>query len=204
MPNSTLSQHANDALRAYLGQRFPDEGARLQALTQQLFDAAGDIFCRSNMRGHITTSALLVDADAGQVLLIHHKTLDRWLQPGGHFEASDAVDPLLASAMREAAEETGVSELRPHPQWLAADSGLALPFDIDSHPIPANPRKQEGAHWHHDYVYLLLADSAQGLNPQIAEVHAAAWVPLAHLATLPDARMRLLGEKLAVLLGAGG
>ncbi|MFY7864670.1 NUDIX hydrolase [Roseateles sp.] len=192
----SLRSQAQQVLNAYLQQRFPQEAARLQALAQQLAEDAQDPFCRSNLRGHVTTSAVVLDPAAQQMLLIHHKTLDRWLQPGGHFEANDAADPLLASALREAHEETGVSQLLPHPEWRDPATGLALPFDIDSHAIPANPRKQEGPHWHHDYAYLLLADSVQGLSPQISEVHAAAWVPLSELALLPDQRMRVLGEKL--------
>ncbi|MCV2350436.1 NUDIX hydrolase [Paucibacter sp. Y2R2-4] len=199
MSTPSLRAQAQQILTVYLARAFPDESARLQALSQQLAEDAQDPFCRSNLRGHITTSAVVLDPAAQQLLLIHHKTLDRWLQPGGHFEPNQAADPLLASAQREASEETGVSQLLPHPEWRDPVSGLALPFDIDSHPIPANPRKQEGPHWHHDYAYLLLADAAQSLSPQIAEVHAAAWLPLAELAQLPDQRMRLLGEKLSRL-----
>lgn len=191
-----LRLQAQAILRAYMAQRFPEEGPRLLALAEQLAEDEADVFSRANMRGHITTSAVVLDVEAEQLLLIHHKTLDRWLQPGGHFEPSDAADPLLASALREVAEETGLTLLRPHPDWTDPASGLALPFDIDSHAIPANAGKQEGPHWHHDYAYLLLADAAQGLSPQIAEVHAAAWVPLTELAQLPDQRMRVLGEKL--------
>jgi 8-oxo-dGTP pyrophosphatase MutT (NUDIX family) len=202
MNEQAAQAQALQSLQAYLAQRYPAEGERLQALAQQLSEDA-DPFSRSNMRGHITTSALVLDLDAQRVLLIHHKTFERWLQPGGHFEPSEgSADPLLASALREVVEETGVGRLRPHPQWLDPATGLALPFDIDSHAIPANPRKQEGAHWHHDYAYLLLADSRAAVpSPQLAEVHAAAWLPLAQLATLPDARMRLLGAKLAVWTG---
>ncbi len=200
MSTPSLRLQAQQVLSAYLAQSAAAETARLAALTQQLADEAQDLFCRRNLRGHITTSAVTWDPLAQQLLLIHHKTLGRWLQPGGHFEPNEEADPLWASALREACEETGVSELQPHPAWRDPATGLALPFDIDSHPIPANPRKQEGPHWHHDYAYLLLADRHAPLNPQIAEVHAAAWVPLADLAQLPDQRMRLLGEKLQALV----
>ena len=85
---------------------------------------------------------------------------------------------MTMSALREAREETGVEALQPHPEYIDPASGLAPPLDIDSHAIPANPRKQEGAHWHHDYAYLLLADSRAPLSPQLAEVQAAAWQPV--------------------------
>ena len=41
--------------------------------------------------------------------MIHHAKLSRWLQPGGHVNAGDA--DLLATAVREAEEETGLSGL---------------------------------------------------------------------------------------------
>ena len=142
---SNLHAQACQILQAYLSQRFPEESARLQALQAQLQDPEGDAFNRAQMRGHITTSAFVLDPSTRQLLLIHHKTLQRWLQPGGHFEANEAADPLLASALREAREETGIEALQPHPEYLDPITGLALPLDIDSHAIPANPRKSEGA-----------------------------------------------------------
>jgi len=178
-------------LAGYLA-RYPDEAARLAALAAQLAEDGGDVFGRANMHGHITTSAIVLDASLSRVLLIHHKTLDRWLQPGGHYEAPGS---LWDSALREVAEETGVQGLRAHPALQG------LPLDIDSHAIPANPRKQEGAHWHHDYAYLALADSAQALRAQLDEVHAAVWRPVKQLSELANARLHQVGVKLARLLG---
>jgi 8-oxo-dGTP pyrophosphatase MutT (NUDIX family) len=185
-----LRAEAAGQLAGYLA-RYPDEAARLAALSAQLAGDAGDVFSRANMRGHITTSAIVLDASLTRVLLIHHKTLDRWLQPGGHYEAPGS---LWDSALREVAEETGVQGLRAHPALQG------LPLDIDSHAIPANPRKPEGAHWHHDYAYLALADEAQALSAQLDEVHAAAWRPLAQLAGLANDRLHRVAAKLAALL----
>lgn len=184
---------AADQLARYLA-RFAGEGERLAALSAQLAEDGCDVFSRANMRGHITTSAIVLDASATQVLLIHHKTLDRWLQPGGHYEAPGS---LWDSALREVAEETGLQGLRAHPALQN------LPLDIDSHAIPANLRKQEGAHWHHDYAYLALADALpQALSAQLDEVHAAAWRPLSQLDDLANDRLQLVARKLATLLAA--
>lgn len=59
------------------------------------------------------------------------------------------------AALRETSEETGAS-VRLHP-WHAAHR---CPVDIDVHLIPANPRRQEGAHLHFDLRYLLICTSA--------------------------------------------
>jgi 8-oxo-dGTP pyrophosphatase MutT (NUDIX family) len=185
-------QEARQQLALYL-QRFPDERTRLQALREQLDEDAGDPLSRANMRGHVTTSALVLDAGLSHILLINHRVIGRWLQPGGHYEPGQ---DLWGSALREVAEETGVTEMAAHPAW-----GQALPLDIDSHAIAANPNKGEGDHWHHDYAYLVIAPrEPQALAPQLAEVRGAAWRPLdEYLAANDETRYRGLAAKLRLL-----
>src|SRR6185312_8904963 len=64
-----------------------------------------DAFERSNPVGHFTGSSWLVSADGARVLLMHHRKLDRWLQPGGH---ADGDADLARVALREAQEDTGI------------------------------------------------------------------------------------------------
>lgn len=181
---------AQQQLDAYL-QRFPAEAGRLAALRAQFDDDTGDLFSRANMRGHITTSAFVLDPGLQQILLIHHRSLKRWLQPGGHHEAGQS---LWSSAVREAMEETGVVALSAHPQF-----GSVIPLDIDSHAIPANPRKGEAAHWHHDYAYLMIAPLDAVLSPQLDEVSDVAWRPLASLDAARELRWGSLVGKLDAL-----
>ncbi|MCH7342802.1 NUDIX hydrolase [Pelomonas sp. CA6] len=160
-------------LRAYL-QHFPDEAAPLEALGAQLEQDPSDPLWRGNLRGHVTTSAFVLDATGRRLLMIRHRVIGRWLQPGGHCEGDAG---LWQSACREVVEETGLEALSPHPAW-----GPELPLDIDTHAIAANPAKGEGAHWHHDYAYLMRAGAERPLQAQLAEVSAAAWVDLQSLA----------------------
>lgn len=174
---------------------FPAEANVLGSLMKQLAEDAADVTHRSNMWGHVTTSALVVDPAAQKALLIHHNIYKRWLQPGGHFEASATPDPkvsrLWASAAREVAEEAGV-DAQPH-DW---SGGVYVPFDIDTHVIAANPKKGEDQHLHHDLVYLAVADSSKPLQAQLDEVSGAQWVPLAQLPVIGDTRMARLYLKL--------
>jgi 8-oxo-dGTP pyrophosphatase MutT (NUDIX family) len=114
---------------------------------------------RETMPGHVTTSAFVLSPDQAQVLLIDHVVIGRWLQPGGHYEPAAAFH---ASARREAVEETGIAGLALHP-W---HGGGDLPFVIDSHEVPGNPRRNEPPHIHHDLQYLFLADPALTLVVQ--------------------------------------
>lgn len=181
-----------EAARQQLGhylQRFPAEAAGLAALQAQLAEDAGDPFSRANMRGHITTSAFVLDPSLSHTLLIHHRVIGRWLQPGGHHEAGQ---DLWDSALREVREETGARQLAAHPHW-----GQALPLDIDTHAIAANPAKGEAAHWHHDYAYLVIAPMTQALEADLLETRGVAWQALDTLP--PEPRFERLRAKLAAL-----
>lgn len=187
--NDPLRQEALSEVERYLA-RFPEES--LPHLMAQV-SRPGDLFARSNMDGHITTSALVLDRTQTHVLLIDHKAQKRWLQPGGHYESPGS---LLDSAMREVAEETGVSDLVLH----HALSGPTVPLDIDTHPIGARPEKGEGDHFHHDFIYLLMAESNADLTPQLEEVSGVRWLPVADMPSLGSARFARLRGKLQRIL----
>ena len=141
------------------------------------------------MTGHITTSALVLDFAADKVLLIHHKLYDKWLQPGGHFE--EDCNSIWESALREAVEETSVSDARLH-LWNISN----IPFDIDTHDIAAQAKKNEGDHFHHDFIYLFTADSTLPLTPQQEEVFGAKWIDVSELGMLPHKRFARILAKL--------
>jgi 8-oxo-dGTP pyrophosphatase MutT (NUDIX family) len=169
--------------------RFPGEAHRHAVLAAQVRD--GDTcFSRKNLRGHITTSAAVLNPEGTRILMVYHRFFQKWLPPGGHFEAPGS---LWTSALREVAEETGVQEVAPH-GWT--DSLEGLPVDIDTHPIPPNPCKGEDAHLHHDVRFLAIADDAQVLLPQLDEVEAARWVSIDEMSASSDERVRALHAKL--------
>ena len=103
---------------------------------------APDAFERSHLEGHFTGSSWLVSADGERVLLMHHRKLGRWLQPGGH---ADGDRDLARVALREAEEETGLSDLVVEP----------MIFDLDRHGIPE--RGREPGHWHYDVRHVVRA-----------------------------------------------
>jgi 8-oxo-dGTP pyrophosphatase MutT (NUDIX family) len=164
------------------------------ALCDQL-SAHQDVFSRSNMLGHVTTSALAIDVDRQEALLIHHNVFQRWMQPGGHYELCEQLTCLpvnqpswlIASAFREVTEETGL-ELASAIRWCA---DWRVPFDIDTHSIVANPLKGEGFHVHHDLLYLAHGNAHKTLKPHLSEVSSARWVPLAQLPTLSTRMLRI-------------
>ena len=72
---------------------------------------------RECVPGHVTASALVLDDTASQVLLTLHPRLGRWVQLGGHCDDDDA--DIVAAALREATEESGVAGLRIEPELAA-------------------------------------------------------------------------------------
>lgn len=122
-------------------------------------------FDRSVTEGHLTGSAITVSADGRRVLLLHHRKLDRWLQPGGHGEPGETSGEQVA--LREASEETGI-------RGLALHAAAARPLDLDVHEIPA--RRDEPAHEHLDLRYLVVAPNDSEVAPDLAELHALRWV----------------------------
>jgi 8-oxo-dGTP pyrophosphatase MutT (NUDIX family) len=128
-----------------------------------------DCFERSLAKGHITGSAWVVNADGSEVLLTHHRKLDRWLQLGGH---ADGVSDVLSVAVTEAKEESGLVDL--------THIGKRI-FDIDIHPIPA--RKHDPEHLHYDVRYVLRANGS--LDYIVSdESHDLRWVKLDDVETL--------------------
>ena len=76
-----------------------------------------DACARECVPGHITASALVLDHTGEHTLLTLHPRVGRWLQLGGHCEADDA--DILAAALREATEESGITGLRLDPALAA-------------------------------------------------------------------------------------
>lgn len=172
---------------------FPHESGRLDLLRRQLASDPA-VFSRSNMTGHVTSSAAVLNPEGTEILLIHHRFLNKWLTPGGHYEGSGE---LFESALREVKEETGVAYAAAHPWTMASD----VPLDIDSHSVPPRPDKREGAHVHHDFLFLAVAPIKADLKAQLSEVRAAAWTPVSDLEKSSDKRVFLLHQKL-ILVGA--
>jgi len=134
--------------------------ARIRAFVSE----HADPFDRRIVRGHLTASALTFSRDSDRLLLLHHRKLERWLQPGGHADPGERTGE--AVALREAGEETGIAGLVLH-------AAAPRPLDVDVHAIPA--RAGEPAHEHLDLRYLVLAPPGAELARAAEETNDLRW-----------------------------
>ena len=145
--------------------------------------AAAHVDCceRTCVPGHFTGSAWVVSADGERALLLHHRKLGIWVQPGGH---ADGDGDLAGVALREAEEETGLPGLR-------IEGGV---FDLDRHAIPA--RGDDPEHHHYDVRFVVRAGACEAFVVN-EESHALAWLPVRDIAADPhaDASVRRMARK---------
>jgi 8-oxo-dGTP pyrophosphatase MutT (NUDIX family) len=146
---------------------YPEDHDDLKPLLDGLAEPT-DITARSTFTGHVTASAIVLGPRC-EMLHIRHKTLQRWLQPGGHLEPADTSLP--EAALREVHEETGIE-----PGFLVPLG--PLPVDIDVHEIPANDKRGEPVHYHFDFRYAFTLRRAAEITLQEEEVTGHAWFPL--------------------------
>jgi 8-oxo-dGTP pyrophosphatase MutT (NUDIX family) len=125
------------------------EAADLARMTR-LAATAPDPWSRS-LPLHFTASALVVHPATGRVLLRWHVKHGLWLQVGGHADPGES-DP-LAIALREAREETGLTDLDPWPDG-------SLRHAVVCH-VPASGSEPE--HEHADLRYIMATASPEAI-----------------------------------------
>ena len=120
---------------------------------------------RENPFAHFTASSWIVNPARTHVLMAWHNIYRTWAWTGGH---ADGESDLLAVALREAREETGVQRLLP----VRPDI-----YSVEILPVNAHVKRGQfvSAHLHLNVTYLLEADDVQPLRPKPDENSAVAW-----------------------------
>lgn len=159
-----LYKNTIESLKKYI-EKYPD--TEIVGLLSEV-ESNEKIIKRENVTGHMTASGLVFLNN--KLLLIFHKKLQKYLQPGGHLEDDSS---LVEAAQREVLEETGVQTI----PYKFEEGELVVPIHVDVHTIPHNEKKNEPEHFHYDCMFLLLADSSE-INLQESEVDGYKWVDL--------------------------
>ncbi|MEU5938273.1 NUDIX hydrolase [Micromonospora sp. NPDC047548] len=150
--------------------------------TLELLTAGPVAMSRSHRPGHVTASALVLDATGARVLLCLHGKFRRWVQLGGHCEPADRT--LAGAALREATEESGIVGLAVDP----------VPIDVDIHPVAC-----QGGSLHYDVRFAVFAPP--GAVERVSdESEALGWFPPDRLPEpLAGGTVQLVAPALAAL-----
>lgn len=113
-----------------------------------------DLRSRENLSAHLTASAWVVSPDRSQVLLAYHNLYDSWAWLGGH---ADGEEDLLAVALREVQEESGLTEVHPVSERI---------FSVEILAVAGHEKKGSyvPSHLHMNVTYLLEADPTAPLR----------------------------------------
>jgi 8-oxo-dGTP pyrophosphatase MutT (NUDIX family) len=132
---------------------------------------------------------VIVHPDSGRVLLRWHQRQQAWLQVGGHGDPGE-TEP-LAIALREAREESGLTDLEPWP-----DAELRQVAIVS---VPANSR--EPAHEHADVRFVLATRAPEAARAESPDAPLR-WLPLREaFEATSEANFRDMLSRVARLLG---
>ncbi len=158
-----MQENILNLLDSYL-YKYPKEKSRIQRIYDCL-EKNLDVSDRTNMAGHLTGSAIVLDESNQEILMLKHKALNMWLAPGGHVDPDETPEE---ATIRELAEETSIRD----------ESVQCQLIDIDVHPIPARPEKNEENHFHFDFRYLFTLKKKPDVRLEKNESLDYAWLKL--------------------------
>lgn len=159
-----------DEIAAYVP-RNEQEAAEQRMILEYIRLFPDTVLTRENQIAHLTSSGFVVNADGTRVLMAHHDIYKVWAWTGGH---ADGDGDLLAVALREAREETGVEHIRPLSPAIAS---------LDILPVWGHVKRGKWvpSHQHLNVSYLLVADEKDPLHEREGENSRVGWLPAERL-----------------------
>jgi len=145
----------------------PQEQRDTAELLRRL-ESGENLYSRDNTAAHLTASAWVVSPDRKQVLMAYHNLYDSWAWLGGH---ADGETDLLAVALREVREESGLADVRPVSPEI---------FSVEILTVAGHEKRGQylSSHLHLNVTYLLEADPGAALRCKEDENSNVGWFSL--------------------------
>ena len=135
-----------------------------------------DVLTRENEVAHLTSSGFIVNKNRDKVLMIHHNIYNSWGWTGGH---ADGDSDLLEVAIKEAKEETGITNVRPIIDDICCIDILTVKGHIKK-------GKYIAPHLHLSVAYVLEADETEEVKVKEDENSGVKWVDIDKVLELTD------------------
>lgn len=132
-------------------------------------------FDRTLTAGHVTGSSWVLNPARTHVLMLHHRKLNLWLQPGGHADGDADITQVV---LKETAEESGVDI----ENLILVSEDI---FDVDVHTVHAS--RYDPRHEHFDIRFLVEIDDRLPI-PGNEESHEIGWIALDQVMRFNNAR----------------
>lgn len=145
-----------------------EQERRDKELILSFLDRNQDAFLRSNLLAHMTASAWIVNPERTKTLMVYHNLYDSWSWTGGH---ADGDEDLLAVALKEAREETGIEHVHPVNGEI---------YSLEVLTVDGHEKRGEyvPSHLHLNVTYLLEASEGDTLHICREENSGVAWFTL--------------------------
>ena len=144
---------------------FNEQETKDKELILSLLQSEENIFLRSNLTAHMTSSAWVVNKKRDKVLMAYHNIYDTWAWLGGH---ADGEKDLLTVALKEVQEESSLTDIRP----VSTDIFSVEVLTVDGH---IKKGEYVSSHLHLNITYLIEADESQQIQIKADENSQIGW-----------------------------
>lgn len=147
------------------------ERADREAILEYIDIMGDEILRRSCRMAHMTSSGFIMNRSLTKTLMIHHNIYDAWGWTGGH---ADGDRDLLEVAVKEALEETGISQVEPLTREM---------ITLDIIPVPGHVKRGEyvNVHLHLNATYVLIAHEDEEVSVKADENSGVKWIDVEEL-----------------------